>query len=264
MEPVICFEMLYPGLDPVRKIKNIAEIGFRNVEFWGSGDKDIPAIASACGEHEVRIVNFSGHRRGSLVSVETHELLFSDLIEAVSAARKLNCPVLMLLTNELGEGGRVKESYAHIPPVDRYDNVRRGLEEALRRTPNDINLVLEPLNTRIDHPGYFLEDMKTAASLVSEIGQARLKILADLYHLGVMGVDLEAQISEYIRQVGYIHIADFPGRHEPGTGSADWPALLKLLKEIGYGGWIGFEYSPLNDSDESLRKILSLWERVVS
>lgn len=264
MQPVICIEMLYPALSPVEKIKNIAGVGFRNVEFWGWRDKDIPAIAEACRQNEVRVVNFSGHRRGSLVAAETHELFLADLKEAVQVADTLNCSTLMVLSNELGEEGRVLNSYSDIPADKKYLNLKSGLEKALAATPDEITLVVEPLNTRIDHPGYFLADMETAVSLVREINNPRLKILCDLYHFGVMGQDLQSMLTYYIDDIGYIHIADFPGRHEPGTGSADWATLLTIIKNCGYRGFVGFEYSPLNDSHESLRKISSRWDRIVN
>jgi len=264
LQPAICIEMLYPGLSAAEKIENIARIGFSKIEFWGWRDKDIPAIFKACRENEVTVVNFSGHRRGSLVAAETHDIFLADLKEAVEAANTLNCSILMVLCNELDEEGRVLNSYSDIPEDKKYLNLKSGLEKALAAAPEEITLVLEPLNTRIDHPGYFLDDMETAVSLIREINNPRLKILCDLYHLGVMGLDLKSLLTYYIEDIGYIHIADFPGRHEPGTGSADWATLLTIIKNCGYRGFVGFEYSPLNDSYESLRKISSRWQRIVN
>ena len=103
----------------------------------------------------------------------------------------------------------------------------KALRDILAITPADFTLMLEPLNTRVDHPGYWLTDIPTAAGIVEEIGDSRLKILCDLYHMGVMGHDLNEIIDRFLPLIGYFHAADFPGRHQPGTGSADWPALLK-------------------------------------
>lgn len=263
MKPVICFEMLYSDLTPAQKIAKIAECGFNYVEFWGWRDKSIPDILAACDENDVKVINFSGHRKGSLVATETHDLFFADLEEAVAVARQIHCSTLMLLTNELGEGGVVNNSYPNIPQDEQYHNVQIGLEKAVTVVPANITLVLEPLNTLVDHPGYYLADMETAVALIKAVNHPRLKILCDLYHFGVMGVDLSALITRHIDYIGYIHIADFPGRHEPGTGSADWFALLTLLKKKGYDGYVGFEYSPLNDSEESLKSIRSLWDRIM-
>lgn len=267
MKPVICFEMIYtdqspPDLDPSEKVARIAEQGFQKVEFWGWRDKDLPALKSACREAGVRIANFSGHRKGSLIARETHDLFIKDLKDSVGVARELDCSTLMLLSNELGEGGGVTERYDQIPSNAKYSNLLEGLGRALEVTPEEISLVLEPLNTKVDHPGYYLADMATSVSLIEEINDARLKILADLYHLGVMEENLQAIIDEHVDLIGYVHVADFPGRHEPGTGSADWKSLLTRLQKRGYTGSVGFEYSPLKDSEESLKHIRELWDQV--
>ncbi|MEW5814510.1 MAG: TIM barrel protein [Spirochaetota bacterium] len=263
MYPVICLEMLFPELDLPEKVERIASEGFQAVEFWGWRDKDLFVLKAACDHHGVRIANFSGHRRGSLIAPETYDLFFTDLNDAVGTARNLGCSILMLLSNELGEGGRVVNSYPDIPPDGKYRNLRQGLEQALEVTPEDIHLVLEPLNTRLDHPGYYLENMATAVSLIREVDHPRLKVLCDLYHLGMMGENLEKIIAEQIEYIGYFHAADFPGRHEPGSGSADWPSLLRQIAQSGYEGMVGFEYSPESDSVKSLRRIWNIWEESV-
>ena len=264
MKPAICIEMLYPESDPAYKITKVAEFGFKYVEFWDWRNKDVFNLISACLEHGLSIVNFCGHRQGSLVAADTHDLFLADLKKAFPVASKLDCPMLIVLTNEMGADGSAKDPYDDIPSAEKYQNVRIGLEKALDITPKNVTLVLEPLNTRIEHPGYYLSDMETAVSLIKEINHPRLKILCDLYHLGVMGADLTTLITNYLEYIGHIHIADFPGRHEPGTGSANWPAILKLLKMKGYKGYVGFEYAPLQDSEESLKAVRALWDRAMS
>lgn len=264
MKPAICFEMIYPELDPAARIKKLAQLGFEYVEFWGWQDKDIAQLHSACVESGVKVVNFSGQRKGSLVALEAHELVLADLKTAISVAEQLECSTLMLLTNELGEGGVVTNSYDEISDEKKYENVRIGLEKALQVIPPNISLVLEPLNTRLDHPGYYLTEMETAVSLIRKIGHPRLKVLCDLYHVGMMGEDLNEVISTYLDDIGYIHIADVPGRHEPGTGQIDWYDVLTLLRTKGYPGYVGFEYAPADDSEASLQTIASLWERVMA
>ncbi len=263
MEPAICFEMLFPGLAPEEKVDRVAAAGFEAVEFWGWRDKNLPALREACARSGVRVLNFSGHRRGSLIASATHQLLLADLAEAAAAAGALGCSYLMLLSNELGEGGRVMNSHPEIPAEEKRRNLRSGLERALEAAPAKVTLLLEPLNTRIDHEGNYLSDTAMAASLVREIGHPRLKVLCDLYHMGVMGEDLAATIERHMDAIGYFHVADFPGRHEPGTGSGGWAKLLRRIAAAGYQGVVGFEYAPAADSAESLRRIRRLWEEAV-
>ena len=98
----------------------------------------------------------------------------------------------MLLTNALNSDGSVAERFEEIPDDLKFKNVVSSLAELTRVTPDDITLLLEPLNTLVDHPGYYLNNIDVAAEIVRQVGSPRLKILCDLYHFGVMGADLKA------------------------------------------------------------------------
>ena len=255
--------MLFLDVAPSEKIAAIAAEGFRHVEFWGWRNKDVSSLKAACDGHNVQVANFSGHRSGDLIASQTHDLLINDLKDGINTAGILGCPTLMLLSNELGDEGQVVNIYSEMSYAEKRSNLIEGLEKALEIVPKEISLVIEPLNTRLDHPDYFLVDTDTAVSIIKEINHPRLKILCDLYHMGMMGEDLDLIIDEQIDHIGYFHIADFPGRHEPGTGTTDWHSLLMKIARSGYSGSVGFEYSPEQDATTSLRSIMSLWERAM-
>jgi hydroxypyruvate isomerase len=260
MTPSICLDPLYPSLLTEDKIPRVAAAGFRHVEFWSWRDKNIPAIEAACRKHDVHVVNFSGHRMGSPVAEATHPTLFVDASDAVAAARILRCQRLMLLTNALNPDGSVADRFEEIPDDIKFKNTVSALNQLISIIPDDITLVLEPLNTLVDHPGYYLNDIDTASAIVRAVGSPRLKILCDLYHFSVMGVDLKKIVTNHLPEIGHFHIADAPGRHEPGTGSVDWMTMLRLIQDRGYTGCVGFEYFPESDSDASLAAIHKLWE----
>jgi hydroxypyruvate isomerase len=258
--PVICLDPVYPGVSTEEKISRVAAAGFAHVEFWSWRDKNVPAIRKACQENGVRVANFSGHRTGSPVAPATHPTLFADVSDAVGTARALDCQGLMLLTNALNSDGSVADRFEEIPDDLKFKNTVTALAQLDRSIPVDITLLLEPLNTLVDHPGYYLDDIDTASRIVREVASPRLKILCDLYHFGVMGADLKAIVIEHLDLIGHFHVADFPGRHEPGTGSADWASMLQLIKSSGYRGGVGFEFFPQGETDVALRAIHNLWE----
>ena len=263
MKPVICIEMIYPERELNKKIEAVARERFSWIEFWDWKDKNLDLLLSSCQKFKIQVANFSGHRLGSLIAGDTHPKIFSDVKEAVKAAAKLHCPYLMLLTDQLGEGGIVENSHPELSMEEKYHNIISSLDTIIDLTPDSITLVLETLNTRIDHPGYYLNNIDTAVQIIRAINHPRLKILADLYHLGVMELNLNEIIKNDLPEIGYFHIADLPGRHEPGTGQVDWLSILQLIKESGYQGFVGFEYSPEQDSTDSLRKIKALWQSIV-
>jgi hydroxypyruvate isomerase len=43
-----------------------------------------------------------------------------------------------------------------------------------------------------------------------------------------------------------------PGRHEPQHGEVNMPYVFDRIDEMGYDGWLGAEYSPLNGTLEGL------------
>ncbi len=262
MEPAICIEMLWPGLRPEEKLAAVAAHGFRCAEFWSHADKDVHAIAQASLATGVRIVNFSGQRKGDLVDDSTHDLVLRDIAASVPVAYLLGSRDLLDLTIELGEGGRVLHPCPHIPGERKRANVVAGLDRVMRSVPDDLGIVLEPLNTVLDHPGYYLSDIAAAAGIVREVGHPRLRLLCDFYHLALMGADPVAVAGDYADLTGHVHIADYPGRHEPGSGTGPWAAVLARLHESGYRGRVGFEFSPGADPDAALESIARLWKDV--
>lgn len=274
MKPAICIEMLYPGSSPESKFREIARNGFKYVEFWGHKDKNLDTLEKAAGDFNVQVVNFSGQRAGDLIDASTHPTLLNEIDESVPVARRLRSRLLMVLSNELGDGGRVVHPCAHIPEAEKHENLVNGLKKLMQRTPEDITIVLEPLNTVEDHPGYYLTSMAEAVRVIEEVGHPRLKILCDFYHLGLMGEDPLETARRYTPYIGHIHIADYPGRHEPGTGNSGfaaishvssksltiaWKDVLLELRDQGYSGFVGFEFSPLADSDSALGAVHRLW-----
>jgi len=74
----------------------------------------------------------------------------------------------------------------------------------------------------------------------------------------VMGDDPRLTLRRRLPEIGHVQVADLPGRHEPGSGEADYGRLFKLLDELGYAGWVGCEYRPRAGTEEGL-SWLSPW-----
>lgn len=120
-----------------------------------------------------------------------------------------------------------------------------------------INMNLEPLNITTDHVGNFLAHTRMKAEITRLIGCPRLKVLYDVYHMQLN----EGSICDTIRanadQFGHIHVADAPGRHEPGTGEINYRKVFRCLEESGYTGIVGFELFPEIDSKTAAKAIMS-------
>ena len=124
-----------------------------------------------------------------------------------------------------------------------------------------VTLLLEPLNTRYDHRGYFLASSDEGAEICREIGSSRLKLLFDCYHMQIMEGDLVNHIKRNIDVIGHFHSAGVPGRHELYQGETDYPFLMGQIETLGYQGVFGLEYLPSTDHEESVRKTLAYLTR---
>ena len=260
----ICIEMIFPDLPIEARIRKVAAAGFKSIEFWDWRNKDLSALASLCAELGLTVTTMSGQRAGSLIDRRDFAIYRDQVTASIEAARKVGCPNLMLLTNPLDSEGNVINTYPDIPPQEKMDNCVRALSElAASAIDEDINLLVEPLNTFVDHPGYWLDDAACAFEIIRAVNNPRVRILYDLYHMQAMGQDVQRDIRENLSLTGYFHAADYPGRHEPGTGDMDYASILRLLDESGYRGTVGFEFSPAGSSEEALRTIHSLVESCV-
>lgn len=127
-------------------------------------------------------------------------------------------------------------------------NLRFALNEV---SDFDIQLLLEPINTR-DIPSYYLTTIEQAAGILSELGNAKLRLQLDWYHAQVMGGDLTRRTERHFPLIGHIQIAGVPDRSEPDRGEVHFPHLFRLVDQLGYNGWIGCEYKPTGDTAAGL------------
>lgn len=120
---------------------------------------------------------------------------------------------------------------------------------ALKRA--GLRLLIEPINDR-DVPGFLLNRLDEAAAVIAGIGADNLFLQADLYHMAMMGEDIVGDLAKHAPRIAHVQIADAPGRHEPGTGTLDFPALLAGLERLDYGGFVGCEYVPAAGTEAGL------------
>jgi hydroxypyruvate isomerase len=131
---------------------------------------------------------------------------------------------------------------------EQISNIIKCLEAAVPIIEKEnITLLLEPLND-FDRKNYFLPRSKEVFEIIKQINSPNAKILLDLYHEQLMAGNLINTIKENLPYIGHIHVADVPGRHEPGTGEIHYKEILKQLKEIGYKEYVGFEFRSTIDS----------------
>uniref|UniRef100_A0A2K6GRB9 Putative hydroxypyruvate isomerase n=1 Tax=Propithecus coquereli TaxID=379532 RepID=A0A2K6GRB9_PROCO len=109
------------------------------------------------------------------------------------------------------------------------------------------NLVglLEPINTRVTDPQYFLDTPQQAAAILQKVGRPNLQLQMDIFHWQIMDGNLTGNIRKFLPIVGHVQVAQVPGRGEPSSpGELNFPYLFQLLEDDGYKGFVGCEYQP--------------------
>jgi hydroxypyruvate isomerase len=170
--------------------------------------------------------------------------LLSQLSTQIAAAKDLACPKIILLS-----GKRVEE-------MSRSDQ-RRVCIENLKRvadlaSKNNTQIVIEPIDP-LENPSIYLTSVSEGFELVREVGSPNLKVLYDFYHEQRAYGNLLEKLEHNIEWVGLVHVADVPGRREPGTGEIDFLNIYRKLAELRYDQFIAMEYYPTGDPVASLR-----------
>ena len=114
-----------------------------------------------------------------------------------------------------------------------------------------ISLMLEPLNTR-DVPGYLHTTSQQTIDLITKIARDNVQLQYDFYHMQIMEGDLATHLQQHFTQIGHVQFSSVPGRHEPQYGEVNLDPLITHLDQLGYGGWIGCEYSAKEDTASGL------------
>jgi hydroxypyruvate isomerase len=231
-------------------VRAAVEAGFDAIEFGFPSHADLEALAAARDDLGVQIVlfnqdvpNWDRRNRGYLADPRRRSEFRRTLDQALSIAKRLGVAKVMLPAGVEADGLSRAQQRESI--VNNLSHAAPLAEQA------DLLLTIEVLNS-VDNPGYFLTSSREAVDIVREVNHPRVKFQFDTYHLQMIEGDLLRQVNTYADWIGHFQFADYPGRHEPGTGEIDFGALQKAIETIGYQGHIGLEYKPSGSDDDSL------------
>ncbi|HOC03203.1 MAG: Hydroxypyruvate isomerase [candidate division TA06 bacterium ADurb.Bin131] len=249
----VCIETVFPDMMPEEKIKKIKDIGYDCVEMWAVDRKNVSAIANSLKSSGVSlnnvVVNSTDGSNGSLVKREDRNLYLTRLQQVIDAAQKMDCKKAITCSGNSVQGLSDVEMKKSI--IETLSCATEILEK------KSFTLFLEPLNTYVDHKGYYLDSAKKAAEIIREINNPRVKLLYDIYHMQIMEGNLCSFIEKNIDIIGHFHSAGVPGRHELFNGEVNYQFIIKLLEQLKYSGYFGLEYMPLiPDHEVSLKKTL--------
>ncbi|SEH42080.1 hydroxypyruvate isomerase [Halopenitus malekzadehii] len=258
VRPSICVEMIYDDRPFVDRLDRVAAHGFETIEFWTWPDKDLDAIADRLETHDLSVAGMAANtepRRPEalerpLTDPAKRRDVVDDITESIAVADRFDCPNLIVLV------GPKPNEYTR---AEARESVIACLREvAPVAAEAGVTLIVEPLNRAVDHSGYYLERSAPAFDIVAEVDSPAVRINFDIYHQQISEGNIIDTITNNVDAIGHIHIADVPGRHEPGTGELHYPNILTAIDESGYEEYVGFEYIAADDDDVALETIQDL------
>ena len=215
--------------------------GFAAVECQFPYEAEAGAIAARLQATGMKLVLFNAPfgnagERG-LASLPGRERDFDAGIEqAARYAAATGCTQIHVMAGLLPAGGhRGKHLEQYVASIGRA---------ADRLAAQGITALIEPINTRVDVPGYLLDSTTLALECMARAGRPNIRLQFDVYHMQIMQGDLLRTVERLLPSIGHIQIADNPGRHEPGTGEVAFERLLPAIDALGYTGYVGCEYVP--------------------
>lgn len=240
-----CIELLFHEearfADRIRAAK---AAGLDAVEFWRWSNKDLEAVKAALDETGLPLAAILCEPISRITDPELHSTFIEGVRASLLAALKLGTPVII---------AQAGDDRPDVPRQAQHAALVKVLKEAADIVKGSgVTLALEPLNDRVDHPGYYLTSTVEGLDIIDEVDRPEIRLLYDIYHSAMMGELIEEVLEGRLDRVVHVHLADTQGRREPGTGSLDWQARLHWLEEHGYRGLVGLEYRPSGDTVESL------------
>jgi hydroxypyruvate isomerase len=243
--------MLFTEAPFLERFALAAEAGFRGVEYLFPYAWDPDELKAQLQHHNLTQVLFNmppgdwdaGERGIACLPDRTDEFR-EGVAEAIRYAGILGCNQVNCLS-----GLRSDDADEELLWQTLEDNVRwaaRELEQV------GIRLCLEAINSRVDMPGFMLDSSAKVVDLIRQVDSPNLRLQYDIYHMQIMEGDLIRTMEQLLPVIGHVQFADNPGRHQPGTGELNFPALFAALDRMGYDGWVSAEYRPAKTTGESL------------
>ena len=246
----VCIEMFWPDLPHAERIRRTAALGFSAYEFWGWKNKDLDAMRTAQEETGLALAALALEPGFAVVDPANEQELIQGVADTADVAHMLGCNHIIVTTGNAIAG----ETYE----ITRRRVLRKLKKMAAVAAGKGMTLCLEPLNPHVDHKGYWLTTMAQAGDLVDEVDSPALTILYDLYHQQITEGNLIANLRRFIHQIGHIHTAGVPGRHELVGGENDYAALFRAIDDAGYRSYVGLELRPTLGEETALTQALKL------
>jgi hydroxypyruvate isomerase len=245
----LCYPMFRPkdmSLDEL--FRTGAEIGYAAVELWSRGP-DFEEVVELAHKHNLVVASMSGHNSlpDGLNKRSNHDRIEDELKTSIDIA--VRCGIRGLICFS----GNRQPFQSELEAIEAVaDGLRRVAPYAEAK---GVNLNMELLNSKVDHPGYQCDHTAWGVAVCERVNSPRVKLLYDIYHMQIMEGDVIRTIRANIKWIGHFHTAGNPGRNDmDDTQELNYAGICVGIAATGYDLYVGHEFKPKGDLIEALRR----------
>jgi len=244
-------EPLFPSLTLAQQLERVASSGYDGFEFGDWRASDPAAITILKKKLKLTCVSLVGNKgvnpKGmGLCDPAERDGFLAEIRASLEAAKRFEAEQMVVLSGFKIPGMTREQQHASmVEGLKRAHDIVASAGVTIVVEVINTLARIEPLNPKGDnHSRYFLDRSPEAFEMVREVGSPFVKILYDLYHVQIMEGNLIETIRANMAAIGHIHVADVPGRHEPGTGEIQFENVFRAIEAANYKGFLGMEYIP--------------------
>ena len=234
-----------------QRLEKVAAAGYRNVELVGEyqkwSDSDFTRANAKRKELGITFDCTAGLKHG-LCNPADREALLAEVRATLPIMERIGCPALIFLSGNVVPGLSLKDHQQSC--VDGL-KAAAALVEGKRINDEPVRLLLENIDPE-ENPHYFLTSVARGLEIVKAVAHPQVQFLYDFFHEQIAEGNLIEKLEKNIEHVGLVHIADVPGRHEPGTGEINYRNIFRKLTELKYHRMAAMEFLPTGDAVSQL------------
>ena len=186
--------------------------------------------------------NFKNGDRGLACLPKRKEEFQRTIIQSIEYAKIIKCKKIHIMSGIQGSKNDLAYRDTYI------ENLQWTCDKF---SEEDLTVLIEPINSR-NIPDYFLSSTDMAIKIIELTAKKNIKLLFDIYHHQIMRGDVTKYLKNIYSYIGHIQIAGIPDRNEPDISEIDYKFIFKIINDLGYKGWIGCEYNPIEDTVSGL------------
>jgi hydroxypyruvate isomerase len=233
----------------------VAGIGYAGIELMTPGD-ELPRIVETCRRYGLAVPSMVGHASlgDGFNKVENHERIITELKANIDIAARYGIGGLICFSGNRNNGQSDLEGM-----IACAHGLRRIAPYA---EDKGINLNIELLNSKVNHPGYQCDHADWGVAMCEMVNSPRVKLLYDIYHMQIMDGDLIRTIRRNIQWIGHFHTAGNPERRDlDDDQELNYTGICRAIDATGYDLYLGHEFRPKGDPIEALRQAYQVCSR---